>query len=100
MVPRALQHDVSAPHIRSRELEGVAERQVDVRLRRKVDYRIDFISLQGGCDVCRFRDVALHKGEIREVIEGGGVIEGSAVLEFVEGNYAVGIGVLECEMAY
>lgn len=60
-----------------------------MRLRRKVDDGVDVIFLQDACDVGRFRYVALHKGEIREMVEGGGVIEGCAILELVEGDNAI-----------
>lgn len=44
-------------------------------------------------------DVALVEGEVGLGVEYGGVVEGGAVVEFVEGDDVVGVGIGQGEVA-
>ena len=61
VINSALKHDVGAQDIRCGELEGVAETQVDVRLRGKMEDDVDVILFQTSHDLRLVRYVAVAK---------------------------------------
>ena len=67
-----------------RELERVAERVVDVRLRREVHDRVDLLRLQNVVDEVRRADVALDELVVRQRRDLLEVREARAVVEAVE----------------
>jgi len=65
-----------------------------------VEDGVDVVLLQAVHHLVRVGDVAMVEGEVLLVFEGPGVIEGGAVVELVEGDDIVCIGVSQCEMSY
>ena len=81
---RGFQQDVRAEDVVPRELERVAERVVDVRLRREVHDRVDLLRLQNVVDEVRRADVALDELVVRQRRDLLEVREARAVVEAVE----------------
>ena len=78
------QQHVRAEDVVPRELERVAERVVDVRLRREVHDRVDLLRLQNVVDEVRRADVALDEFVVRQRRDLLEVREARAVVEAVE----------------
>lgn len=98
-LPRALEQHVRAVDVGVREAVRVAEAQVDVRLRGEVQHGVDAVALHAVDHVGRVRDIALVEGEVGPVCEEGRVVEGGAVVELVEGDDVVRVGVGQREVA-
>ena len=81
---RGLEQHVRAEDVVPRELERVAERVVDVRLRREVHDRVDLLRLQDVVDEVRRADVALDEFVVRQRRDLLEVREARAVVEAVE----------------
>lgn len=86
---RALEEDMGAEDVRVCEFVGVSEREVDVGLSGEVEDGVDVVGAKGGGDRGGRGDVAVDECEVGEVGETAGVVEGSAVVEFVEGDDVV-----------
>jgi len=82
------------------ECVRVTKAQINVRLCGKVENCVNIVSLQAVHDLGRVCDIAMVECEISFVIEDSRVVQGSAVVELVEGNDVVGIGIGQCEMSY
>ena len=87
-------------YICMRKCVGVTEAQINVRLCGKVENCVNIVSLQAVHDLRRVCDIAMVECEISFVIEDSRVVQGSTVVELVEGNDVVGIGIGQCEMSY
>jgi acyl-[acyl carrier protein]--UDP-N-acetylglucosamine O-acyltransferase len=79
-----------------RKCIGVTEAQINVRLCGKVENCVNIVSFKAVHDFGRVCDIAMVKGEISFVIEDSRVVQGSAVVELIEGNDVVGIGIGQC----
>ena len=71
----------------------VAKAQIDVGLRCKVEYSIDTVLLQAVHHLVRVRDVAMVEGEVPLAVEDPCVVQGRTVVQLVEGDDIVCIGV-------
>jgi hypothetical protein len=89
---------MGAVYVRVRELVRVAEAEVDMRLRRKVEDGVDFVLTQHALHVGRRCYVAILKGEIGLVVEDSCVVERCTVVELVE-RHDIVFRVGENEMA-
>lgn len=94
----AVQEHVGAVHVRGCEFVAVAEAQVDVGLRGEVEDGVDGVGPEDGLHAGRRRDVAVDEGEVGPGGETARVVEGSAVVKFVEGDDVV-VRVREREVA-
>ena len=87
---RALQQHMRAVYVCVRETVGVAEGQVYVGLGGEVEDAVDGVEGHTGEDVGGVGDVAVVEGEVWVRGEDGGVIQGGAVGDVVEGDDVVG----------
>jgi len=71
-----------------------------VRLRSKVEDRIDIVSLKAVHDFRGVCNVAVVEREIPFVVEDSSVIQGRTVVELVEGYDIVRIGIGQGQMPY
>lgn len=60
-----------------------------MRLCGEMENRIDFVGLETFEDVALGHYVAVVEAEVWVGVEQAGVVEGAAVVEFVEGDYVV-----------
>lgn len=88
----ALEEDVRAYDVRVRKVERVAEREVDVRLSCKVEYRVDRVGAKGGEDGGGVGDVAVVERKVGSAADGREVVQRAAVVELVE-DYEVVVGI-------
>lgn len=84
MLSRPLKQHMRPIYVRIRELVGIPETQVDMRLRSEVEYGIDTVLAQDALDVGRGCNIALFKCEVRSSIEDARVIQTGAVVQLVE----------------
>lgn len=95
-----LEQHVGAVDVGVGEPVRVTEAQVDVRLRGEVEDGVDVVALEAVHHLGGVGDVALVEGEVPLVIEGAGVVERCAVVELVEGDNVVCVGVCEGQVSY
>lgn len=95
-----LQKYVSTVHIGVGESVRVTKTQVDVGLRSEMEDGIDIVALQTVHDFGGVCNVAMVEGEVALVLEDARVVQGSAVVELVEGDDIVRVGVGQGEMSY
>lgn len=95
-----LEQHVGAVDVGVGEAVRVTEAQVDVRLRGEVEDGVDVVALEAVHHLGGVGDVALVEGEVALVIEGARVVERRAVVELVEGDNVVGLGVCEGQVAH
>lgn len=89
MFPRSLEQDMCSINICMRELVRVAKAEVNMRLRRKMDNGVGFVSTEHTLHSSRRGDVALLECEVRSAIENARVVECCAVVQFVQGNHII-----------
>jgi hypothetical protein len=77
------------------ELIRVAEAKVDVRLRSEMEDGVDLVLAKHALYVGRRCDVAILECEVGFVVKGARVVERCAVVELIEGDYVVVLGVRE-----
>ena len=95
-----LQQNVGTIDIGVGEGIRVTETQIDVGLCGEVEDSIDLVSLEAVHDLGGVGDVAMVEGEVALVVQDPGVVQGRAVIELVEGDNVVGIGVGQGQVAY
>lgn len=91
---RGLKHDVRALDIRLGELEGVPKAEIHVRLRGKVEDRVDGVVFDAPHHGLEVRDVAVDELEVRAAIQAVRVVQCGAVVDLVEGDDPIA-GVVE-----
>lgn len=81
------------------ESEGVAEAQVNVRLRSKMEYRVDVVFTQAFEDIRVLSHIAMEEAEIRSPFEHSRVISRAAIIQFVERHDIICVGVLRYQVS-
>jgi hypothetical protein len=99
MFSRSLQKDMCPIHICVRELVRVAEAEINVRLCGEVEDGIDVVLAQDTLDICRRGNVTMLKSEVRSVVEDARVVQARTVVELIERDDIVVVGVRQDEMA-
>ena len=89
-----------AEYIVFRENVGVAETQVHVCVRREVEDGVNVVLLQAFDHVAWNRDIAVEEAEVRLRLQHAGIVQRAAVVELVEGNNVVGVGIFDGKVAY
>lgn len=89
----ALEEDVGAVDVGVGEAVRVTEAQVDVGLGGEVENGVNVVALQAVEHLVGIGDVALDKGKVLAFVEGTGVVERRAVIELVEGDNVVCVGI-------
>lgn len=95
-----LQDNVCTINVGVGECVGVAETQVNVGLSSEMEDGVNVVSLQTVHDLGGVCDITMVEGEVSFVVKGSSVVQGGAVVEFVEGYDVVGIGVGQGQMSY
>lgn len=95
-----LEKNVSAVDVSVGETVRVSETQVNVGLRGEVEDGVNVVALEAVHDLRGVRDVAMVEGEVPLIVQGAGVVERCAVVQLVEGDDVVGIGVCERQVTY
>jgi hypothetical protein len=96
----ALEQHVRAKHIVLREEVGVAETQVHVCMRREVEDGINIVLLQAFDHVARYGDIAVKEAEVRLRLQHARIVQRAAVVELVEGNNVVCVGIFDGKVAH
>lgn len=96
----ALEQDVRAEHIILCENIGVAETQVHVCMRSKVKDRVNIVLLQAFDHVAWNCDIAVEEVEIWLRLQHARIVQRATVVELVERNNVVGVGILDGKVAY
>lgn len=78
----------------------VTKTQIHVGLRGKMENGINVVSLEAVHDLGGICNVAIVEGEIPLVVQDTGVVQGSAVIELIEGDDVVRVGVGQGKMSY
>ena len=99
MLPRSLKQHMCSIDVCVCELVRIAEAEVDVRLRSKVEDGIDLVPAQYAFYVRGRCDITLLECEIRSVIEYARVVERCAIVQFVKRDHVV-MRIAENKMAY
>jgi hypothetical protein len=84
VLPRPFQQHMCPIDVRICKLVRVAEAEIDVRLRGKMEDGVDLMFSENTLHICGRSDVALLEGEIGPAIEDTSVVQASAVIELVE----------------
>lgn len=90
-----LEENVGSVNVGVGESVGVSEGQVNVRLGSKVEDGVDVVTLQAVHNLSWVGDITVVEGEVPLVVQGAGVVEGSTVVELIEGDDVVGVWVGE-----
>jgi hypothetical protein len=96
----ALEQHMRAKHIVLRENVGVAETQIHVRMRSKVEDGIDVVFLQAPDHVAWYGDIAVEEAEIRLRLQHARIVQRAAIVELVERHNVVVVGVFDGKMAH
>jgi hypothetical protein len=96
----ALEQHMRAEHIILREDVGVAETQVYMCVRRKVEDGVDVVLLQAFDHVARYSDIAVKEAEVRFRLQHSGIVQRAAIVQLVKGNNVVGVGIFDGKVAY
>lgn len=96
----ALEQHVRAENIVLREDVGVAETQIHMRVRRKMEYGVDVVFLQALDDIAWNRHIAVEEAEIRLRLQHARIIQRAAVIELVEGDHVVVVRIFDGQVAY
>jgi hypothetical protein len=96
----ALEQHMRAEHIIFREDVGVAETQVYMCVRRKVEDGVDVVLLQAFDHVARYSDIAVKEAEVRFRLQHSGIVQRAAIVQLVKGNNVVGVGIFDGKVAY
>jgi hypothetical protein len=99
MLSSTFKQDVRSVYVCVRELIRVAEAEVDVRLRSEVEDGVDLVFAKHPLYVGRRCDVTILECEVGLIVKDARVVECRAVVQLVEGDYVVVLGVCEDEMA-
>jgi hypothetical protein len=81
------------------ELVRVAEAEVNMRLCGEVEDGIDVVLAQHTLNVGRRGNVSMLEGEVRSVVEDARVVQARAVVELIERDDIVVVGVCQDQMA-
>jgi len=95
-----LEKNVSAVDVGVGETVRVSETQVNVGLRGEVEDGVNIVALEAVHDLRGVRDVAMVEGEVSLIVQDAGIVERCAVVQLVEGDDVVGIGVCERQVTY
>lgn len=95
-----LKQDVCAKYVIVGESVGISEAQVDMGLSSKVKNGVDFITLKAVHDFRRISDIAMIEAEVPLVIKCSCVVQRGAVVELVERDDIVCIGICHCQVSY
>lgn len=96
----ALEQHMRAEHIVLREDVGVAEAQVHVCMRRQVENGVNIVLLQAFDHVARYGNIAVEEAEIRLRLQHASIIQRATIVELVERNDVVCVGIFDGKVAY
>ena len=94
-----LEENMSSVHVGVGESVGVTEGQINVGLGSEVEDGVNVVTLQAVHNLRWVGDITVVEGEVSLVVQRTGVVEGSAVVELIEGDDVVGIWVLDSQVA-
>lgn len=89
-----------AENIVLRKDVGVAETQIHMRVRRKVEYGVDVVFLQALDHIARNRHIAVEEAKIRLRLQHARIVQRAAVVELVEGYHVVVVRIFDGQVAY
>jgi hypothetical protein len=95
----ALEQHMRAEHVILRENVRVAETQVYVRMRGEVEDRINIVLLQAFDHITGYGDIAVKEAEIWLRLQHARIVQRAAIVELVEGNNVVGVGIFDGKVA-
>jgi len=95
-----LEQHMRAKHIVLREDVGVAETQIHVRMRSKMEDGIDVVFLQAPDYVAWNSDIAVEEAEIRLRLQHARMVQRAAIVELVKRHDVVVVGVFDGKMAH
>jgi len=95
----ALEQHMRPQHIVLGEVVRVAEAQVNVCMRRKVEDCIDIMLLQTSQDIVRLRYIAVEEVEVRLALQHAGIVQTAAIVELVERDDVVCIWILDGQVS-
>lgn len=95
----ALEEHVGAVDVCVGEAVRVAKAEVNVRLCGKVENGVNVVALQTADDFVGVGNVALVKRKVALVVEHARVVERRAVVELVERDNVVRVGIRQCQVA-
>jgi hypothetical protein len=95
-----LEQHVGAVDVGVSKAVRVAKAQVDVRLGGKVEDGVDVVALEAVDHLDGVGDVALVEAKVALLVEGACVVERGAVVELVERDDIVGVGIREGEVSH
>lgn len=82
---------MSADNVVKREGIRIAEAQIDMRLRRKMEDGVNLVRSQAFQDIGIVCKVSMEELEVRAAFQHPGIVERTAVIELVETHDVVGI---------
>ena len=96
----AIEQDMRSEYVVLREVEGVSEAQVNVRLRSEMEDGVDVEFAKALEDVGRLCHIAVEEVEVRPSFEHPRVVPRAAIVQLIERDNIVRMRVLFNEMAY
>jgi hypothetical protein len=99
MLPCALQKNMRPVYIRVGELIGVAEAEINMRLRGEMENGIDLVLPQHALDVCRRGNVSVLECKVWPAVEDARVVQCCAIVELIQRDDIVVVGVRQDQMA-
>lgn len=99
VLPRSFQQNMRSIYVCVRELVGIAETEINVRLCSKVENGVDLVLAQHSLHIRGRSDVALFEREVAATVENAGVIKCRAVVEFIERYNVVVLGVRKSQVS-
>jgi hypothetical protein len=94
------QDNVCSVDIGMGELIGISEAQINVRLSSKVEDSINVVSLQAIHNLGGIGDISMVESKVPLIVKGSSIVQRCAVIEFIEGDDVIGVGVCQCEMSH
>lgn len=94
-----LEENVGSVNVGVGESVRVTEGQINVGLGSEVEDGVNVVTLQAVHNLRWVGDITVVEGEVSLVVQRTGVVEGSAVVELIEGDDVVGIWVLDSQVA-
>ena len=89
-----LNEHMCSEYVVLRESEGVAEAQVNVRLRSKMEYCVNVVFTEAFEDIGVLSYIAVEEAEIGSPFEHSRVVSRAAIIQFVERHDIVCVGIL------